>query len=445
MKSLRKILSNFILTALLIILITLIFNFCIYACFVFYFSTSKSNISLDKIAKELTQSNSGVSLSSNGLDLLQSKYSWAMLLDDNGNIIWDWQLPSDLFKTYTSSDIASFSKWYLKDYPVNGWNTKYGLLIVGSPKRSLWKSSLEIPTTAVYKFPVIILSILIINFIFILLLSLLFGYRFYRSLRIITNGIAGLANQSYTPLPEKGMTELLAKHLNQTATLLNKQNDFLSKRDSARTRWISGVSHDIRTPLSIIMGYTDCLKSDAALSQKQKKQISTIEEQSFQIKKLIEDLNLTSKLEYNMHPLRFTKYKLSALLRKVVTDFLNQDMDDKYQIYIDLPSSLENIFLLGDTNLLYRAYSNIILNSIKHNKNGCHINVSVILESSYVSISFCDSGKGIPKKIIELLKTDSEPDEKTHIMGLRIVKQIILAHNSEITFSNEQIIIKMPL
>ena len=86
--------------------------------------------------------------------------------------------------------------------------------------------------------------------------------------------------------------------------MLEQQRWNLEKRDTARTEWISGVSHDIRTPLSMVMGYADNLENDAALPEEARKQAGIIKEQSLKIKTLIEDLNLTSKLEYQMQPLR---------------------------------------------------------------------------------------------------------------------------------------------
>ena len=75
-------------------------------------------------------------------------------------------------------------------------------------------------------------------------------------------------------------------------------------RDRARTEWISGVSHDIRTPLSLVLGYSNLLEEQACTDEKIRKEASVIRQESLKIRDLIEDLNLTSKLEYHMQPLR---------------------------------------------------------------------------------------------------------------------------------------------
>ncbi len=82
-----------------------------------------------------------------------------------------------------------------------------------------------------------------------------------------------------------GIADGLAKKLNQTSRILEEQNQQLAKRDHARTNWISGVSHDIRTPLSLIMGYADTLVRDHSMGEEQKKKAVSIQRQSLMIKK----------------------------------------------------------------------------------------------------------------------------------------------------------------
>ena len=99
---------------------------------------------------------------------------------------------------------------------------------------------------------------------------------------------------------------------------MQNQREQLRNKDTARANWIAGVSHDIRTPLSMIMGYASQLKTSSDLSDEMEKKLSVILKQSERIKNLINDLNLASKLEYNMQP--FEKKKEQK------TGDLNSDM-----------------------------------------------------------------------------------------------------------------------
>ena len=73
----------------------------------------------------------------------------------------------------------------------------------------------------------------------------------------MASGIDGLISGKRVLVPEQGLTGELGKKLNQAAAVLDRQRWNLEQRDTARTEWISGVSHDIRTPLSMVMGYME--------------------------------------------------------------------------------------------------------------------------------------------------------------------------------------------
>ena len=72
-------------------------------------------------------------------------YAWAMVLDEDGNVIWQQDLPEALNHRYTASDIAVFSRWYLADYPVQCWAADYGLFVAAEPVNSQWKYNITAP------------------------------------------------------------------------------------------------------------------------------------------------------------------------------------------------------------------------------------------------------------------------------------------------------------
>ena len=72
-------------------------------------------------------------------------YAWAMVLDEDGNVIWQQDLPEALNHRYTASDIAVFSRWYLADYPVQCWAADYGLFVAAEPVNSQWKYNITTP------------------------------------------------------------------------------------------------------------------------------------------------------------------------------------------------------------------------------------------------------------------------------------------------------------
>ena len=104
-------------------------------------------------------------------------------------------------------------------------------------------------------------------------------------------------------MKEKGVFSEIAEKINKTSEILQMQAEQLRKKETARANWIAGVSHDIRTPLSMIMGYAGQLENSENLSETERKKAAVIVKQSSRMKDLINDLNLASKLEYDMQPL----------------------------------------------------------------------------------------------------------------------------------------------
>lgn len=444
MKSLSKIFMRYLMTALIIIFATLFLNVFLYIVTGFKIIQSSSHLVMRvrEIADEFQISQQGeLLLSDTGYEGLAQGYVWAMVLDDHGDIRWSWRLPDNLNHSYTPNEIAAFSKWYLDDYPVTERVTDYGLFVAASPRGSVWKQNFSDNRNTIDTILSMIPATLAANLVFVLLLALVMGFFFYRSLRTIAVGIEQLSRQQQIHLPEKGMTEMLAKQLNRTSDILKEQKERLERRDDARTTWISGVSHDIRTPLSLIMGYASALKGDASLSEEQRRQAELMELQSIQIKHLIEDLNLTSKLEYDMQPLRCTDFKPSRLLRKIVSDSYNQGLEEKYSIDLYIDPEVEQITLNGDTSLLTRAFSNLVHNSIRHNPDGCMITITAYPQKDGICFQVSDDGCGIPTKVIQSLEgTLPEAEKAPHIMGLRIVWQIFKAHGWKMIFSDARTI-----
>ena len=64
-------------------------------------------------------------------------YAWAMALDEKGGVVWEWKVPDHISKQYSLFQVASFSRWYLKDYPVRVWHVKDLLLVFAYDKEDM--------------------------------------------------------------------------------------------------------------------------------------------------------------------------------------------------------------------------------------------------------------------------------------------------------------------
>lgn len=428
-KTSLKIFICFTLTSAVISIILLCVNLFGYAYIASEFTIANNPKKvLSDIGKNLQTADGGFELTEN---VVPSDY-WCILIDDGGDMIWSENKPSDIPEHYSINDVARMTHWFLNDYPVFVRTEDYGLLVLGMPKNAVGKYEMIYSMEWFDTLPERFLVIVVINLCFAAFLAFLFGIRLYTRLRTLTDGIADLRNERRVKLPERGIFKEISVNINNTSNAIERKNQALSARDSARSNWISGISHDIRTPLSVIVGYSEELANSKTLAAEERRKAETITAQGLKIKKLIEDLNLISSLEYDMQPSKKTAVKICPLLRRVVSDILNSGISDKCEIELDLQN--EKSTVLADEGLVERAVFNLINNSITHNENGCRITVSQYEQDGKVTIDICDNGKGVPP---EVLRGISQIPKSAHGLGLPMVYRIIRIHGGSFTARNE--------
>lgn len=447
MKGIKKIICRNVLSAGGIVIIILVTNIILLAGFVVISSSNRNMYGhVAEIGDSLFYEDNQLNITDKGKNDIDHYFKWAMILDDNGDVIWSQNLPEDIPLKYTSSDVASFSRWYLNDYPVNVWSNEEGLLVLGSEKNSLWKHEMYLSQDIMENIFFYIGIFFITNFSVAIILAFLSGFRFFNSLKKVADGVNDIANKKPVKLYIKGPFRDLAQDVNKASEEIAKQQNVIEKRDNARNNWIAGVSHDIRTPLSMIMGYSSTLEEDLQLSEDVRKQAAIIRTQSEKIKELINDLNLTVKLEYEMQPLNLKKVNICSVIRKVCVDYLNSMYDDRYSIDFDADENAQKYIIDGDLRLLERIFNNLIGNSINHNKNGCMILIKARSEDEKLIIEICDNGTGFEEEKLQELNNSNElPTGKNHGLGLFIVKQIVQVHKGNILFANGECGVKIKI
>ena len=370
------------------------------------------------------------------LSMLQEQSAWAMLLNEEGDVVWQQDLPENLPRSYTSAEVASFSRWYLEDYPVKIWTRADGhLMVVGYQPGTLVKYyfSLEWPYMGVMLGG--IAAVFLINLLLIVFLILRNTRKVERAMAPILQGIQNVSHGKPSHLDEQG-------ELAEINAGLNRAADYMRKKDNTRAEWIHGVSHDIRTPLSIVLGYASELEDDCALPQEARKQAGIIRRESEKMKRLIDDLNLTTKLEYALQPVRFKDVDWVETGRQAVSEVLNSGLDSRYEIVFAEMQPGHSIHLWGDDGLLRRMLDNLLRKSITHNPQGCKIELSVGEKNGNCLCTISDDGVGIAPEFLKALNrgddiaSSQDSDGKAeHGLGLKLVTQIVKAHRGSISFS----------
>ena len=370
------------------------------------------------------------------LSMLQEQSAWAMLLNEDGDVIWQQSLPEKLPRSYTSTEVASFSRWYLEDYPVKIWTRADGkLMVVGYQPGTLVKYyfSLEWPYMGVLLGG--IAAVFIINLLLIIFLILRNTRKVEKAMTPILQGIQNLSHGKALHLEEQG-------ELAEINAGLNRAAGYMKKKDNTRAEWIRGVSHDIRTPLSMVLGYASELEDDGDLPPNARKQAGIIRRESEKMKRLIDDLNLTTKLEYALQPVHFQDVDWVETSRQAVSEVLNSGLDSRYEIVFAEMQPGRSAHLLGDDGLLRRMLDNLIRNSITHNPHGCRISVSVGEENGRCLCTVSDDGIGIEPERLKVLNrgdditsTQGSDEKNEHGLGLKLVMQIVKAHRGTVSFS----------
>ena len=372
-------------------------------------------------------------LPNNAVQKLRQYNIWAMYLTPTGECFWTLDLPEEVPQNYNIQDVALFSKGYLEDYPVFVWNTDEGLLVLGYPKDSYMKiTSNYYSIEAIQKIPLYVIGMLSMDVLCLFLAYFFSKRRIIQNTEPIVSAVETLANGKPVTLHIDGELSEIANSVNKASLIINRQNE-------ARSNWISGVSHDIRTPLSMIMGYADRIAANEKTNNTVREQAEIVRKQSVIIKELVQDLNLVSQLEYEMQPLHKEQIRLSRIVRSYVAELLNSGISDVYTIEVDIAPEAENAMLECDARLISRAVNNLVQNSIKHNPQGCKIRLSLEITGETLLLTVLDNGVGLTyEKLQELaekphyMESTDERLDLRHGLGLLLVRQIVEAHDGSI-------------
>ena len=386
--SLRSIFKGVMLVTLSAALIAVITIAGILA-FVFYHSDGGRSwsVSITRVSDALTYDGTEYDFSG---DELLGDGRWAMLIGEEGQVVWSRRKPADVPAQYTLTDVASFTRWYLNDYPVQCRIREDGLLVVGAPRGSVWKHDISTESRLLHDAPLWCGGIFLLALGCVLLLAYFAVRRWFRQAQRV--------------------------------------------RDAARSDWINGVSHDIRTPLSMVMGYAAQMEGAADLPPERRKQAGIIRIQSQEIRDLVNDLNLTMRLDCAMQALRKEPLQIEAFLRQTAADFLNGGMGEGFAFEMDLPAApLPEVE--ADPFLLRRAVNNLLTNCVRHNDPGCSIRLGARAADKAV-VLFVEGGAAAngsqTNESTRQLETDGGA---AHGTGLKLVRQIAAAHGGRAELS----------
>lgn len=255
----------------------------------------------------------------------------------------------------------------------------------------------------------------------------------------------------------KGNDELaqLCDSINNMSLELGEKIENEKIMEKNKSELITNVSHDLRNPLTSIIGYVDLLKKNGFQDKdKFKEYIDVIDERTRSLNKLINELFEYTKLTSHDIKLNYSKVEIGSLVEQLVGEYTPIFNREGLEVYKDISS--EDIFINIDVEKIVRVLENLLTNAKKYSLRNDKVLVTLYKEDDeYVVISLANKTKSIDKDELNNIferfyKVDKSRKEQDNAgLGLSIVKRIVELHNGEVNaeLDNDVIefIVKLPL
>ncbi len=239
----------------------------------------------------------------------------------------------------------------------------------------------------------------------------------------------------------KGKDEMgkLGATFNSMAQTIVYNMEQLKEADQQRRQLIANISHDLRTPLASICGYSETIQiKDNTLSKEERqKYLQVIHDTASKMEELVEQLLDLSKLDARQVKPQMEPFSIKDLIYDVLMKFKPQADKSGIKIEIDVPDGLPQVY--ADIGLIERVLSNLVDNALRYTPSGGSVTIGAIQNNDQIEIKVRDTGSGIPQKDIPHIFDRFFRIEKSRGtitggtgLGLAIVKKILEIHNSSI-------------
>ncbi|MGE5690504.1 MAG: ATP-binding protein [Pseudomonadota bacterium] len=280
----------------------------------------------------------------------------------------------------------------------------------------------------------------------VLLIGLYLVYSIGRPLRAAASGAARIAEGDFTQrLPEKGPGEVheLSRTFNRMAAELEKrqreleeQNAQLRTSEQLKSELVSIVSHEVRTPLASVLGFTSLLLQRDVPAEERRRYLEIIDQQGKRLAALLDDFLDVQRIEEGRLELVHERVDVSALLREQVQ--LYEAQSTEHALALRLPAS--SLLVEGDGDRLAQVIGNLLSNAIKYSPTGGRIEVEGDRADGRVRLRVRDHGLGIPEGQHDRIFTKFFRGDAAASgiagsgLGLAFARAVVEAHGGSIGF-----------
>lgn len=317
-------------------------------------------------------------------------------------------------------------------------------MITGYLRETRYSDSFLLQLTEMNTLMVLLYVILGIAIFTVTLMALL--EKTLRYIGRISSAIQNISEGDLNTLVEvTGDDEFSAMAVNLNKMVGDIRNLMDKEREAERTKneLITNVAHDLRTPLTSIIGYLELLSGKVQIpAEMQKKYIDIAYAKSKRLEKLIEDLFGFTKMNYGKMAMHVGKVDIVKLLSQLLEEFYPSfaDKNLSYELQSNVPAKV----ITADGNLLARLFDNLINNAIKYGADGKRVLVKLQSSDSVVTVSVTNYGYVIPPDELPLIFNKFyrvEQSRSTHTggtgLGLAIAKNIVDMHGGTIQVTSD--------
>ena len=282
--------------------------------------------------------------------------------------------------------------------------------------------------------------------VIIILVSIIIGYK--REFRRINNEIVNNLDE-YVNIRTKSVdkdVENLVENINLIFDLKQKVVAEKKKNEEELRASILNMSHDLRTPLTSIMGYLQMIKSEKASDTDKKEYMDIVEKRTKSLQELISSFYDLSRIEGNEYNFNYKKVNLSNVLCENIAVFYNDFINNNIEPIIEIEEGIKEI--ISDEGAITRIFSNLIGNMIKHGEN--YVKISLKQENDIIITEFTNKATGLTQESVDKLferfyTVDNSRSDRNTGLGLYITKVLVekLGYNITAKLDNENLKIKI--
>ena len=224
--------------------------------------------------------------------------------------------------------------------------------------------------------------------------------------------------------------ENVFKEMSELSDTMNFAASELSKVEKLRKELIANISHDLRTPLTLIKGYAEAMKD--LPGEKTTENLQIIIDESQRLNTLVSDILDLSKYQSGSDQLDAKEFNLTKSLNEIISRVQTLVKNENYEIIFN---NENDIFIKGDQAKIQQAFYNLLINAINYTGNDRKVYVNQIINNNYIKIEVADTGDGIDEKDLPYIWDRYYKGSKSHArgkigtgIGLSIVKSIIELH-----------------